>query len=84
MKTLIIGIIALFAVTAQAKGSSGPISAPAFRDKSPSDVRVLGELNVNTASPDQLRHLPGMDDTSLKAILSARAEGPVRSLVFLD
>jgi hypothetical protein len=44
------------------------------------DIRVLGRLNVNLASREEMLSIPGMDATTVDAILAARAQGALNSL----
>jgi len=72
------------------------MTAPAFAaDKQPTvlasthvdethDVRVLGRLNVNTASRDQLLAISALEPADVDALLSARTRGPITSLAAFD
>ena len=44
------------------------------------DVRLLGKLNVNTASRDELREVPGLSEREVDQLVDARTRGPLRSL----
>ncbi len=45
-----------------------------------SDQRVLGLINVNTASPEVLAALPGMDEAIAQSIVSAREQQPFETV----
>ena len=78
MRKLIIGFALILAAPVGAKEA-----APVASDQI-GYIRVLGRLNVNTASKAQLEQVPGLDSTKVDEILRARAEGPVADLSFLD
>jgi hypothetical protein len=44
------------------------------------DIRVLGRLNVNSATREQLLTVPGLDATSVDAILKQRLTAPISNL----
>ncbi len=44
------------------------------------DIRVLGRLNVNSASREQLLTVPGLDAASVDAILRQRQTAPISNL----
>ena len=44
------------------------------------DIRVLGKLNVNLASRDELLQLPSLDASKVDQLLEARTRGPLVSL----
>jgi DNA uptake protein ComE-like DNA-binding protein len=43
-------------------------------------IRVLGRLNINTASRAQLEQVPGLDSAKIDAILRVRADAPISDL----
>jgi DNA uptake protein ComE-like DNA-binding protein len=43
-------------------------------------MHVVGRLNVNTASRDDLKKVPGLDVVSIEYILETRIDGPLRDL----
>jgi hypothetical protein len=44
------------------------------------DIRVLGRLNVNCASREQLMTVPGLDAATVDSILQHRQKGPIADL----
>ncbi len=44
------------------------------------DIRVLGRLNANVATRDELLQVPGIEATKVDEILEARAQGALSSL----
>ncbi len=44
-------------------------------------LRVVGRLNVNTATRDQLLRVPGLDATTIEALLEARVQAPIEDLL---
>lgn len=58
-----------------AHAKEAPLS-PTIKD----DVRVLGHLNVNQATRDELLQIPGLDTAKADELLSARAHGALSSL----
>ena len=44
------------------------------------DIRLLGKLNVNKATRDELMQIPGLDAVKADALLDARSRGPLTSL----
>jgi hypothetical protein len=49
-------------------------------DNTPAEIRILGQLNVNTASKEELLTVPGLDDNAVETILAARKKGPLTDL----
>ena len=43
-------------------------------------MRVLGRLNVNRATAEELRKIPAMDASTVELILKTRAQAPFKSL----
>ena len=41
------------------------------------DIRLLGRLNVNTASRDELLQLPALDNEKVDQLIEARTRGPL-------
>jgi hypothetical protein len=41
------------------------------------DIRLLGKLNVNTASRDELMTVPSLDAEKVDELLEARVRGPI-------
>ena len=79
MRVIALLTLVFLSFPAGAKGISVPTSA-ARVDRHSLDIRVLGQLNVNSATADELRRLPGMDELALNALLKARTEGKLKSL----
>lgn len=44
------------------------------------DIRVLGKLNVNSATREQLLTVPGLDVAAVDAIVSRRQKAPIPDL----
>ena len=44
------------------------------------DIRILGRLNANVATREELLQIPGMDAAKVDEILGARAQGTLSSL----
>ena len=44
------------------------------------DIRVLGRLNVNLASRDELLQIPGLDASTVDRLVQARAHGALTTL----
>ncbi len=44
------------------------------------DIRLLGKLNVNTATRDELLQIPALTEREVDQLLEARTRGPLRSL----
>jgi len=74
MRSLVCGIALLMSGVASAKAAA-PVAAVQSED-----IRVLGRLNVNQATREQLLTVPGLDTTSVEAILQTRAKGPISNL----
>jgi hypothetical protein len=47
------------------------------------DIRVLGRLNVNVATREQLLTVPGLDVATVDAILKQRETAPISNLAAL-
>jgi hypothetical protein len=45
------------------------------------DIRLLGKLNVNTATREELLQIPSLTEREVDQLLEARTRGPLRSLV---
>ena len=74
MRMLMCGITLLISSVAAAKAAS-PVAAVQNED-----IRVLGRLNVNSASREQLLTVPGLDATSVDAIVKQREAAPISDL----
>jgi DNA uptake protein ComE-like DNA-binding protein len=72
MKTLLVVMALLLAPLAQAKETLPEGGAPTG-----DAVRVLGRLNVNTATRAQLLVVPGLSAAAADAILRERARAPI-------
>jgi hypothetical protein len=55
-------------------------AAPTVAAVQSQDIRVLGKLNVNHATREQLLTVPGLDPASVDAILQQRAKAPLSNL----
>ena len=74
MRGLVCGIALLVSGVAGAKAAT-PVAAVQNED-----IRVLGRLNVNNASRDQLLTVPGLDAASVDSILRRREVAPISNL----
>jgi hypothetical protein len=80
IRNLILSFSLLFSFGAQAKEAS-PAAAGVVASDQPGYIRVLGRLNVNTASRAQLELVPGLDSSKIDALLQVR---PIRDLEKLE
>jgi hypothetical protein len=83
MKLLIVGIISLFSVAAAAKQAIDvaiPATPVASDGVETPQLRVVGRLNVNQATREQLLWVPGLDARAAEAILEARVVEPITDL----
>ena len=83
MSHIVFGIVAFFSVTAVAKpaiGASGAATAVASDGVDQPQLRVVGRLNVNTATRDQLQKVPALEAATVEAILEARLDAPIADL----
>jgi hypothetical protein len=64
----------IFSAMATAKAAT-PVAADQKED-----IRVLGKLNVNEASREQLLTVPGLNEQAVDAILSQRQKGAILDL----
>jgi hypothetical protein len=74
MRMLMCVITLLISGVAAAKAAS-PVAAVQNED-----IRVLGRLNVNLATREQLLTVPGLDATAVDALLQQRKLGPISDL----
>jgi hypothetical protein len=44
------------------------------------DIRLLGKLNVNTATREELLQIPALTEREVDQLIEARTRGPLRSL----
>src|SRR4051794_8583106 len=83
MNRWVFGIIAFFSMAAAAKPAIG-VAVPATNVASAGvegpQLRVVGRLNVNLATREQLLWVPGLDAQSVEAILEARLAAPITDL----
>jgi hypothetical protein len=54
-------------------------AAPLAADQN-QDIHVLGRLNVNTATREQLLRVPGLDATAVDVLLTSRARAAITEL----
>ena len=78
MRMLMCVITLLISSVAAAKAAS-PVAAVQNED-----IRVLGRLNVNLATREQLLTVPGLDATTVDALLLQRKLGPISDLAALS
>ena len=74
MRILMCGIALLISSVAAAKAAT-PVATVQSED-----IRVLGRLNVNSATREQLLTVPGLDAGTVDAILKQRQAAPISSL----
>jgi hypothetical protein len=77
MQTLVIGIALVFSTLASATAAT----SVAIDQKE--DIRVLGKLNINDASRDELLSVPGLDAQVVDEIVSERVKAPIGDLATL-
>ena len=75
-RNLILAISLLFSMAAQANDATPVVAGDQI-----GYIRVLGRLNVNTATRVQLAQLPGLDSAKIDALLQVR---PILDLEKLD
>jgi hypothetical protein len=78
MRSLMCGIALLISSVAAAKAAS-PVATVQS-----DDIRVLGRLNVNSATREQLLTVPGLDPAAVDSILKQRQEAPISNLSALS
>jgi hypothetical protein len=74
MRSLMCAFTLLISTVASAKAAT-PVAAVQNED-----IRVLGRLNINVATRDQLLTVPGLDAASVDAILKQRQAAPISDL----
>lgn len=74
LTNLAFGITLLLSSVAAAKAAR-PVAAD-----QKDDIRVLGKLNVNAATREQLSTVPGLDSAAVDAILGQRQKAPISDL----
>ncbi len=77
MRNLVFGMTLLLSGVAAGKAAT-PVAADQKED-----IRVLGHLNVNAATREQLLTVPGLDAAAVDAILSQRSKAPITDLATL-
>jgi hypothetical protein len=78
MQTILIAMSLLLSGVADAK------AATSLAADQKEDIRVLGRLNVNQATREQLLTVPGLDAQLVDAIVSARKKAPIADLAVLS
>jgi DNA uptake protein ComE-like DNA-binding protein len=68
-------VIALLTSTVAAAKAANPVAIDQKED-----IRVLGKLNVNCATREQLLTVPGLDRTMVDALIQLRQKGPISDL----
>ena len=71
---LVLGFSLAFSSVAAAKAAT-PVAAAQKED-----IRVLGKLNINVATREQLLTVPGLDTATVDAILTQRQKAPISDL----
>ena len=74
MRSLMCGIALLISNVAAAKAAA-PVATVQNED-----IRVLGRLNVNVATREQLLTVPGLDATTVDALIAQRKLAPISDL----
>ena len=74
MRLLVIGFAVLISVAANAK------AATTVAADQKEDIRVLGKLNINSATRDQLLTIPGLDGQLVDEILNQRQKAKIGDL----
>jgi hypothetical protein len=74
MQTILLTLTLLFSGVADAKAAT-PLAADQKQD-----IRVLGKLNVNSATREQLLTVPGLDGQLVDVIMSARQKATIEDL----
>jgi hypothetical protein len=74
MQTILLALTLLLSGVADAK------AATSLAADQKEDIRVLGKLNVNRATREQLLTVPGLDAQLVDAIVSARQKAPIGDL----
>ena len=74
MRTVLFLTAMLMSAVAGAKASP-PADPGAVQD-----IRILGKLNINNATPEQLRSVPGLDPEHVDAIVTQRKAAPIADL----
>ena len=74
MRSLMCGIALLISSLAAAKAAS-PVATVQNED-----IHVLGRLNVNSATREQLLTVPGLDPADVDALLQRRQLSPIADL----
>ena len=64
---------------AWAAGSEAPAVTTVHKD----DTRLLGRLNANLATREELAQIPSLESADIERIVEARARGPLSSLAHL-
>jgi hypothetical protein len=77
MQTILIALSLLFSGVADAKAATSLAADQKL------DIRVLGKLNVNSATREQLLTVPGLDAQLVDVIVSARHNAPIQDLAAL-
>jgi DNA uptake protein ComE-like DNA-binding protein len=62
--------------------AASPVSA-LTRENAAQDIRVLGQLNANSASKQELLTVPGLDNEAVDTIVAARQRAPLTDLATL-
>jgi DNA uptake protein ComE-like DNA-binding protein len=86
MSRLVFGIVSFFAVAASAKPAIAPATAAtpvASEGVNSPQLRVVGRLNINTATRDELLKVPGLDAKIAAEILWARANAPITDVAMV-
>jgi hypothetical protein len=76
MRFLALIIVVSVVCPGVSRGAEAPPVATAQKD----DIRLLGKLNVNTATRDELLAIPALSEREVDQLLEARTRGPLRSL----
>ena len=77
--TLSFGLLSAAAASAPASARETSLLSAATQAPK-EDIRILGRLNANVATREELLQIPGMEAAKVDAMLDARAQGALSSL----
>ena len=80
MRSLTIALVLSMGSAVWAAESEGPVVTTVHND----DTRVIGRLNANVASRDELLQLPSIDAAAADRIIVARSHGKLTTLSHLE
>jgi len=84
MRYLPLATLLLMTAPAFAADKEPTVLAAMHVEESHNDVHLLGKLNVNTATREQLQSIAALEPSDVDALLAARAHGTITSLAAFD